>query len=60
MHYFTCKIQMDNAAFEDPDALRNLLVNIADRVEFSGYGKEKVIDQNGNTVGEWEICGEKE
>lgn len=54
---FTCTIDMDNAAFEDPCELSDLLRMIAIQIECSetdGICR----DNNGNIVGKWEITGE--
>jgi len=64
MTYFTCKINMDNEAFENPEHLRELLLEIAEETRFHSEGDlgEKIIsakttmpifDSNGNKVGEW-------
>jgi len=53
MTYFTCKINMDNEAFENPEHLRELLLEIAEEVQLTG--RAPVVDSNGNKVGEWEI-----
>lgn len=53
---FTLKIKMDNAAFEDA-----LLLELKQRIEriaiAVGYGHTngRVIDSNGNLVGDWKI-----
>lgn len=58
---FTCKINMDNAAFDEdmPEReLRRILVNMTHevfhRVIDGGIG-EPIRDINGNKVGHWEI-----
>ena len=50
---FTCEIDMDNAAFEDPHELARLLARIT-RASRNTTGAS-VIDSNGNKVGSWSI-----
>lgn len=60
---FTCKIDMDNAAFQDPEGnyhpmeLETLLDDIAEQSN-SGMFMGKLYDSNGNKVGQWQIKGE--
>lgn len=52
---FTCKVNMDNAAFEDDDAeLLRIVEDVAAKI---GQGRTNgtCVDANGNTVGEWSI-----
>ena len=57
-----CKIEikMNNAAFEDDRELARILRVLADRVDeriFIGHHASTLQDNNGNTVGTWEITG---
>lgn len=52
---FHCRINCDNAAFEDgPDELARLIQSVADQVAGGGVG-DNVRDVNGNTVGSWYV-----
>lgn len=56
---FTCKIEMDNAAFEDnPYELAEMLQKISAKT-LIGHTEGKVLDTNGATVGSWRITGRK-
>lgn len=58
---FTCRINMDNAAFEDPRELGRILSAIAAKIrKDSKADAGPAIDINGNNVGEWTIYGERE
>lgn len=55
---FSCKISLLNASFNDnPSQLADLLRAIADQID--GMGTERtaglLVDDNGNSVGKWEI-----
>lgn len=52
---FTCTINMDNAAFEDPRELGRLLTKITAKVA-DGHTSGKCMDINGTSVGTWEIA----
>ena len=52
MRTFTCEIAMDNAAFEDPMELAQILREIARQVAEGQTGRG-VRDSNGNRVGQW-------
>lgn len=54
---FTMKVNMDNAAFEDPkqELIRILADEVVNDLYFANEGT--CIDHNGNTVGSWEITG---
>lgn len=47
-------IETNNAAFEDPDELPRLLLEIVDRIN-QGETQGIIRDTNGNKVGSWEI-----
>lgn len=51
----TISIQMDGAAFEDPQELPRILKDLAERLEqrgsFESGDSESVLDMNGNNVG---------
>jgi len=63
---FKCEINMDNAAFgENPAELQGILQSVSDRL-LKTYGTPwgmlyeegssgKILDSNGNSVGQWEI-----
>jgi len=54
------KIQMDNAAFEEPGAeleLAGILRDLAKHVEY-GYRERVLMDSNGNRVGSFKITGQ--
>ncbi len=52
---FRLKIELGNAAMQDPgdvaQALRQVAVELADE----GFSGSKIMDANGNTVGEWKV-----
>lgn len=54
MVIFKCEIEMDNEAFEDPEELRRLLVDLGDKV-VGDWKAGNLRDLNGNRVGEWSI-----
>ena len=57
---FTCKIDMDNAAFdggEAPAELATILRDLAYKLERRSETNGNLSDCNGNTVGEWKITG---
>ncbi len=57
---FTCKIKMDNAAFDGAPflELERALQQVADNVP--GYGNKGTIrDANGSRIGEWAIEGSR-
>lgn len=62
---FTCKINMNNAAFDDypPGELKHILLEAACRIGQialdNGETSGKLRDTNGNTVGEWKITGRR-
>lgn len=62
---FTMEVEMDNAAFDEPTALAEVLEDTANRLRGLNYeslvtlGKRSVIDSNGNTVGKWQIRGKR-
>jgi hypothetical protein len=57
----TISIQMDGAAFEDPQELPRILKDLAERLEqrgsFESGDSESVLDMNGNHVGMLKITG---
>ena len=57
---FACKIEMDNAAFDDELAseLAQILLRIPPRI-CSGDSAGDLHDINGNTVGQWAVTGRK-
>lgn len=59
---FKLEIKMDNAAFEDPAELADILRRIAAKFAMAGEWEvipkgepQRVMDSNGNTVGEWKV-----
>lgn len=55
---FTCKVSLDNAAFEDhANELARILRKLADMVEGTHHAETSalVFDINGNRCGRWEI-----
>jgi hypothetical protein len=55
---FTCTIDMNNSAFASAPTLEleRILSKIRDQVR-DGVTASKVLDDNGNTVGRWQISG---
>jgi len=51
---FKLKFNMDNAAFEDPEEVKMILTVIGMKAA-KGQTGGKVMDSNGNNVGQWEI-----
>ena len=54
---FHCEIDMDNAAFEDDGELARLLSQMAKQAA-EGQTGMRVVDANGNRVGQWVIEGD--
>lgn len=58
---FTVEIDMENAAFEDPQELSRIVAKIAHRVEGEDNTQtyvsvsSPIFDINGNNVGRWEL-----
>lgn len=62
---FKLEIELGNEAMQDQHDVAKALANVAERLrklvstKFGPYGLEgKIQDQNGNTVGRWEVTGE--
>ena len=58
---FTLRVEMDNAAFENPGELARILRALAD-VLADGVqpgDSDNVRDANGNTVGEWDVSEDR-
>jgi hypothetical protein len=56
----TIKIQMNNAAFEEPAVeLARILRDIADRIEGGEIMGFSIQDMNGNTVGTFQVKGRR-
>lgn len=54
---FTLSIDMNNAAFDDSDELRRILLDVASNVD-ENQGPchaHSVMDYNGNRVGQWKV-----
>ena len=51
---FKMSVTMDNAAFESPEELPEIIRRVADRVA-DGETAGSVRDSNGNTVGTWRV-----
>jgi len=52
---FKLKFETDNAAFDDPNwETHRILKHIAD-VVLKGETSGKVMDSNGNSIGEWSL-----
>lgn len=56
---FQVSINLDNAAFDNPDELPQLLENIAKQIR-DGKLEAVVVDSNGNRVGKWQIVSSDE
>jgi len=54
---FRCEIDMDNAAFEDDGELVRLLTKVAKQAA-EGQTGMRIVDANGNRVGQWVIEGD--
>ena len=54
MRIFSCKIDMENEAFENHEELPRILRAIAAEITKGNTGK-RVADINGNFVGQWVI-----
>jgi len=54
---FRCEINMDNAAFEDDGELVRLLTKVAKQAA-EGQTGMRIVDANGNRVGQWVIEGD--
>ena len=54
MRIFSCKIDMENEAFENHEELPRILRAIAAEITKGNTGK-RVADTNGNFVGQWVI-----
>ena len=53
---FTCTVNLGNAVFEDnPNELANTLRQVADRVDGTSNTASRIVDSNGELVGQWEI-----
>ena len=53
---FKLEINMDNAAFDNPDELSWILHRISEYANKRDYQNNDIVrDSNGNTVGRWEI-----
>ena len=50
----TVNVNMDNAAFEDPEEIKMIMAVIGMKAA-NGQTGGKIMDSNGNTVGAWEI-----
>lgn len=58
---FTMSVDMDNAAFESPVELGDILAQVGDKVMDERYHvghTESILDTNGNRVGSWKIAEE--
>lgn len=54
---FTMKFHTDNDAFATDDMVESarILREIADKLEWDGKDSGKVMDVNGNSIGEWSL-----
>ena len=53
---FTCTVDLRNAVFEDnPSELANILRQVADRVDGTSNTASRIVDSNGELVGQWDI-----
>ena len=53
---FTCTVNLGNAVFEDnPSELANILRQVATRVDGTSNTASRIVDSNGELVGQWEI-----
>jgi hypothetical protein len=53
------EIELDNDVFTEPHyrkfELNNILNELCDKVYYARYGKRKIMDSNGNTVGHFTL-----
>ena len=56
MSKFTLRIKMGNDAMQTPEDVANRLLAVANRLNY-GMDRQsgKILDYNGNKVGEWEF-----
>jgi hypothetical protein len=52
---FRLYIELGNDAMQGPSDLAEALRDIADKVEVRAEYPQKIMDVNGNTVGEWTV-----
>lgn len=56
---FNLKIELENAAMEEPLDVVTALQDVAGKIQKYGFesGRNRIRDENGNTVGYWEVSG---